>query len=193
MGRVRLTMIFLRNSLPNCLQSTAKYSVYNSVGGNATFLLNIPPTKEGLFHENDVRRLAEIGERLKKEFAVDLLENARLTADGKEVSAVRSDDYDEYCISDKGKNTAEFIAEWEHPITLGNIVLKENILCGQRVESFTVETKLDGEYSEVFKGTVIGYKRIVPLKSIKAKSVLIRITDSRTEPTISFIGIYEGE
>ena len=33
----------------------------NSVGGNATFLLNIPPTNEGLFHENDVKRLEEIG------------------------------------------------------------------------------------------------------------------------------------
>ena len=28
---------------------------YNSVGGNATFLLNIPPTKSGRFHENDVQ------------------------------------------------------------------------------------------------------------------------------------------
>ena len=35
---------------------------YNSVGGNATFLLNIPPTKDGLFHENDVQRLCEMGE-----------------------------------------------------------------------------------------------------------------------------------
>ena len=34
---------------------------YNSVGGNATFLLNIPPTNEGLLHENDVKRLREIG------------------------------------------------------------------------------------------------------------------------------------
>ncbi|MGB4647995.1 MAG: alpha-L-fucosidase, partial [Acetivibrionales bacterium] len=33
----------------------------NSVGGNATFLLNIPPTKDGLFHENDVKRLKELG------------------------------------------------------------------------------------------------------------------------------------
>ena len=38
---------------------------YNSVGGNATFLLNIPPTREGIFHENDVKRLEEMGDYLK--------------------------------------------------------------------------------------------------------------------------------
>lgn len=32
----------------------------HSVGGNATFLLNIPPTRDGLLHENDVKRLAEL-------------------------------------------------------------------------------------------------------------------------------------
>ena len=37
-----------------------------SVGGNCTFLLNIPPTTSGLFHENDVRRLAELGIKGKK-------------------------------------------------------------------------------------------------------------------------------
>ena len=37
-----------------------------SVGGNATFLLNIPPARNGLIHDNDVQRLAELGEYIKK-------------------------------------------------------------------------------------------------------------------------------
>ena len=37
-----------------------------SVGGNATFLLNIPPMPSGLFHENDVRRLHEFGRYLRE-------------------------------------------------------------------------------------------------------------------------------
>lgn len=54
-------------------------SIYeHSVGGNATFLLNIPPTKEGLFHENDVKRLHEIGEYQKKCYGKNLLEKASL-------------------------------------------------------------------------------------------------------------------
>ena len=166
---------------------------YNSVGGNATFLLNIPPTNEGLLHENDVKRLAEIGEYLEKAFGENLLEKARLSADGVGIESVRADSYDDYFTAEKGRNTAEITAEWEHPVSVGNIVLKENIRMGQRVESFTVEVRSNGAFSEVYSGTVIGYKRIVPLKNITADAVRIRITDSRTEPVISFMGIYKGD
>lgn len=165
----------------------------NSVGGNATFLLNIPPTKEGLLHENDVKRLAELGEYLKKAFAKNQLEEAQFSADGSGIEEVRVDSYDGYFTAEKGRNTAEIIAAWSSPVSIGNIVLKENIRMGQRVESFTVEAGNNGVFTEVYSGTVIGYKRIVPLKNIIADSVRIRITDSRTEPTLSYIGIYEGE
>ena len=91
------------------------------------------------------------------------------------------------------EKTAEITALWKEPVCLGNIVIKENILCGQRVEAFTVEIKTDGEYRKIYSGTVIGYKRIVPLNNVITDSVRISITDSRTEPTISFLGIYKGE
>lgn len=165
----------------------------NSVGGNATFLLNVPPTKEGIIHENDAKRLAELGDHLKKAFAENLLDDAVLTADSGDISFARRDGYDEYFIARKGKNTAVITAEWECPVDVGNIVLKENILCGQRVESFAVDAEQGGRYTEIYSGTVIGYKRIVPLKGIRTRSVRIRITDSRTEPTLAFIGIYKGE
>lgn len=166
---------------------------YNSVGGNATFLLNIPPTNEGLLHENDVKRLAEIGEYLEKAFGENLLEKARLSADGVGIESVRADSYDDYFTAEKGRNTAEITAEWEQPVSVGNIVLKENIRMGQRVESFTVEVRNNGVFSEFYSGTVIGYKRIVPLKNITADAVRIRITDSRAEPVISFMRVYEGD
>ena len=172
-------------------------TVYNnSVGGNATFLLNIPPTREGLFHENDVKRLEELGNYLTAAFGTNLTGTAALTADtnadGHPITAALQDDYRQYYTTEKGKNTASITASWDKPVSIGNIVLKENIRCSQRVESFTVEAKTDGEYKEVYKGTVIGYKRIVPLNSIITDSIRISITDSRTEPTLSFIGIYRA-
>lgn len=60
------------------------------------------------------------------------------------------------------------------------------------MERFTVEAKADGEFTEIYRGTVIGYKRIVPLNSV-ARRIRIKITDSRTEPTLEFLGIYEGQ
>lgn len=168
----------------------------NSVGGNATFLLNIPPTNEGLFHENDVKRLEELGRYLEAAFRNNLLERAELTADrydnGHAIDAVRTDGYEEYFKGEKGVTSAVITAKWDTPVNIGNIVIKENILCSQRVESFAVDIFTDDGFKEVYNGTVIGYKRIVPLKSIKTDCVRIRITDSRTEPTIAFLGIYEA-
>lgn len=165
----------------------------NSVGGNATFLLNIPPTRDGLFHENDVKRLEEIGEYIKSAFGTNLLEDAALSSDGGDIEAARTDSYDTYYIAEKGKNTAVITAEWKSPVTVGCVVMKENILCSQRVESFTVEAELDGEFKEIYNGTVIGHKRIVPMDNTVTSRIRINITDSRTEPTLAFIGIYKGK
>ena len=44
---------------------------YTSVGGNAQLLLNIPPDKRGRIHENDARRLKELGDRMRATFAVN--------------------------------------------------------------------------------------------------------------------------
>ena len=165
----------------------------NSVGGNATFLLNIPPTRDGLLHENDVKRLAELGEYIRNMFCTNLLEEAALSSDSGNIEAVRTDDYNEFYISREGMTTAEITAEWNNPVTVGCIVLKENILCSQRVENFTVEAEIDGRMNEIYRGTVIGYKRIVPMENTVTKRIRIKITDSRTEPTLAFLGIYQGK
>ena len=169
---------------------------YNSVGGNATFLLNIPPTDEGLFHENDVERLREIGEALRKAFAVNLTADASLTADTSEagcaIDGAREDGYDAFWRAEAGKNTAEITARWEKPVSVGNLVMKENITLSQRIEAFAVDVLKDGEFREVFRGTVVGYKRIVRLGGIKTNAVRVRILDSRTEPTLAFFAVYEG-
>ncbi len=162
----------------------------NSVGGNATFLLNIPPTNEGLIHENDVGRLAELGEYIKNTFSDNLLEKAELYSCNGNASAVRNDNYEEFFIAEKNNTFAEITARWNEYVDVGTIVLKENIRCGQRVEAFTVEAEQDNEYVELYRGTVIGYKRIVSLENIRTKAIRLRITDSRTEPTLAFLGIY---
>lgn len=163
----------------------------NSVGGNATFLLDIPPTPDGLLHENDVKRLKEIGDNLRQTYAFNLLDNAKLTADscedGHEIDSVRSDSYDSYFCTENGVTTAIITAKWDKQVTLKSIVLKENIKLSQRIESFSVV----GKNSEIiFQGTVVGHKRIVPLDALVTDEITIKITDSRICPTLSFMGIY---
>ena len=58
-------------SLPDLL------NVYHgSVGGNGQFLLNIPPDRRGLLHENDVARLKELGKFLSAAYSANLAADA---------------------------------------------------------------------------------------------------------------------
>lgn len=136
----------------------------SSVGGNASFLLNIPPTPEGLIHENDAARLRELGAYLRETYRRDLAEEARIT---------------------RTEDTVHLL--WPEPVTVSRIVLMEDIAQSQRVEAFAV---YDGGGTELYSGTVIGYKKIVPLESCVTDRLTIRILSSRQEPRLIFTGVY---
>lgn len=169
---------------------------YNAVGGNAVLLLNIPPTKKGLFHENDAKRLKEMGDSLRKTFAHNLLESASLCSDsreeGHEIENVRKDEYDHFFKTEDRVRTAEIIIRFPELTDVSYVVLKENILLSQRIESFEITARDEegGEEKVLCRGTIVGYKKIAGFPTIKARELCIRITDARVCPTLSFIGIY---
>lgn len=168
---------------------------YNSVGGNATFLLNVPPMPTGLFHENDVKRLAEIGEYLNDAFSDNIAPDAVIEADsykeGGETDKLLTDSYETSYFAEN--ETASLTFSWSEPKNIGHIVIKENIKFSQRVERYVVEAKLDGEFCEISKGTVIGHKKIIPLTDVVTDSIRIRFIETRAQPVISFIGVYSAK
>ncbi|SDA30641.1 alpha-L-fucosidase [Ruminococcus sp. YE71] len=163
-----------------------------SVGGNATFLLNVPPTNEGLIHENDVKRLYELGGFLRRTFAENILPSTALScenaAGGHGIENVLEDSYDSFFMPTSPRT--EVTLTFGKPEKLGCLVLKENIRMSQRIESFAVEVRENGVFRRVYSGTVVGYKRIVPLGGVVTDCIRISISDSRTQPTLSFIGAY---
>ena len=135
-----------------------------SVGGNATFLLNIPPMSNGLLHENDVERLRELGEWQQRSFSRNLLEESH--------------------------RPVEFVFALDEAEDVGYLVLKEEIRNSQRVEAFEVFVRDQGEWEKVYTGTVIGYKKIIPLFKENVKEIRIVLNDYRVLPQISFVGVY---
>lgn len=164
---------------------------YHSVGGNATFLLNIPPTKDGLFHPNDVNRLREFGEYLNKTFQHNFMNNAVLTGENAEeghaIENVLTDTYDTYYKPADGQRQNTITITFREEVTISNIVMKENIKLSQRIEEFRI---LIGEDKEVARGTTVGYKKIVYIPNTKTKKIIIQVQQSRICPTFSFIGVY---
>lgn len=54
------------------------FDIYErAVGGNSTFLLNIPPNREGRFSAQDVSVLKEVGKRINQTYTTDYLQGVK--------------------------------------------------------------------------------------------------------------------
>ena len=167
---------------------------FHSVGGNGTFLLNIPPNKEGLLAKEDVERLKELGEFLRKAFKRNLVEEAVLAVDsykeGFEIENVREPGYGKYFSTREGITSCTIGIEFEEETEIHYLILQENIEMSQRIEGFSVWTETDGNLREVYRGKVVGYKHIAQLKGIRTKFLQIKIHDARVCPTVAFLGVF---
>lgn len=182
---IRTGWFWHENEEPHSLEHL--FSIWrDTVGGNACLNLNIPPNRDGLIDERDVKRLAELGELLRREF-------------GNEIKAEIEEE--------KGNNPTQkkYIITFDEPRDdIKYIVLREDIAKGQRVESFQIETEEDGGSKNPFyQGTTIGnckicelcdpFKEQNPLTrniSSKVKRLIVHITAARDEVLLKEIRVF---
>jgi alpha-L-fucosidase len=169
---------------------------YGSVGGNGQFLLNIPPDRRGLFHENDVARLKQFGDVLKATFAQNLAAGATLTAEmdnGESVGDVATlldENPDTFWTTTDAPTSVTVAAELPAPVRANCLMLQEHIASGQRVEAFDVEVFTDGQWRPAASSTVIGHKRLVRFADATISKIRIRFTQFRVRPTLASMGLY---
>jgi alpha-L-fucosidase len=172
---------------------------YRSVGGNTVFLLNIPPNREGLFAERDVKVLTEVGQVLRGTFETDLSRGAAATA-----SVTCSEDkYNAECILDgdtstcwkgpDGEEKADLTVQLKGEKVFNRIVIQEQIRdYGQRIKAFAIEAWVEDQWQQIASGTTVGYKRICRTDTVLTDKIRLRILDSRVCPTISEFALYKG-
>lgn len=170
---------------------------YHSVGRNGTLLLNFPIMPNGLIHEKDEKVALEFAQAVKEVFAVNLVEKARAKASnirGKSskynASNAIDSDKETFWATDDGVNQAALTIRFAKPTTFNRFLVQEYIRLGQRVKAFTVEALVNGVWKELAKQTTIGYKRILRFPSVEATQLRFTITDSKSCPLISNIGVY---
>ena len=171
----------------------------NSIGRNGTLLLNFPIMPNGLIHETDEKTALEFAKAVKEVFAINLAENTKAEAsnvrgNAKEFGADKAMDgnKDTYWATDDGITKASLTIDFGKPTTFNRFLAQEYIRLGQRVKAFTVEALVDGNWKELAKATTIGHKRILRFPSVKATQLRFNITDSKSCPVISNIGIYDA-
>ncbi|MCC9138401.1 alpha-L-fucosidase [Pontibacter silvestris] len=165
---------------------------YSSVGRNGVLLLNIPPDKRGLIHENDIKSLQEWKEVREKTFAQNLLKSVKVSGkSGKQTKVMLDEDYTTYWTTEGNDSTATMELKLNTATTFDVLLLQENITVGQRIEKFVLEYKDGKEWKKAAEGTTVGYKRLLKFEPVQASTVRLRIESSRLNPTIAEIGLYK--
>lgn len=172
---------------------------YNSIGRNATFLLNFPIRPNGLIDERDEKAALDLAKAVKEVFDENLVVNAKAEAsnvrgNSRKFGAANAIDseIDTYWTTDDKVKTASLTIDFVEPKTFNRFMAQEYIRLGQRVKSFNIEALIDGEWKELDKQTTIGYKRILRFPTVTATKLRLNITDSKACPLISNIGVYDA-
>lgn len=171
---------------------------YRNVGRNGNLLLNVPPNKDGLIDKKDIKILKKFGERINKDFSNPISYTPKV---GDDTSLVYSEELNNK-LSNKAIGTGYHFSDADYILDLGfgskkdikNIVISEDITCGQRVEDYAIYLKKnDSTYVLVSHKETIGAKRIValdPKLDNKAIGVRFVVNQSRGNPVINYIGVF---
>src|SRR5690606_12405794 len=100
------------------------------------------------------------------------------------------DDEETYWATDDDTISGTLELDLSESRTIKYVELQEYIKLGQRVKSFTIETRKGDQWTTVAKGTTIGYKKILKDEPIEAREIRITITDAKACPLISSIKVY---
>lgn len=161
------------------------FDIYlTSIGRGSTLLLNIPPDRRGLIHENDVAALKGFREMLDKEFKTNLALNKPVYAEKVRGEAQQFEGKnmtdgmkDTYWTVDDSVTTTSFEIDLQGTHIINYLMLQEYIPLGQRIKSFTVELKQGDEWKPVAAATTIGYKRILKIDPTEAQAIRINIRE----------------
>jgi len=147
---------------------------FNSVGHNSKLLLNVPPTRDGLFHANDVARLREWRAARDVLFAQDLASDKKVVwKKTGERSAVAEIDLGE-----------------AHPV--GIVRLAEDIEQGQRVSKYVLHGAADGGWKELMQGETIGACKLDRIASSSLRRLRVTVLDAIAPPLPLRIAAYRA-
>lgn len=152
---------------------------YETVGSNFCFMLNVPPMKNGKFAEMETQILRAFGYDLNKMFAYQVSSIGEIKA-----SSELSQEYsaENLFLDDKNKTWKPKEDDKNPTVTItlsevdmfDKLVLMEHIKNGQHAEEYTVYADYgNGKWKKLYKGGIIGYKKIIKVRPVEVKAIKI--------------------
>ena len=172
---------------------------YNSIGRNASFLLNFPVDARGLIHENDIEHLMKMVEVIQKDFETNLAEDIAIKATNVRGKSIQfnakkaiDDDPQTYWATDDNVIHASITMDFGKEITFNRFLVQEYIPLGQRVKKFSLDAWIDNDWKEIESQTTIGYKRILRFNNVTSSQLRLNILDAKACPTISNMEVFHA-
>ena len=170
---------------------------FESVGRGANLILNLPPDRRGLIHENDVAALIEWKRILSQTFATNLAQGATATSSNSRgqdspfaPSHVLDAERNNYWSTDDGVTSAELVLDLGQPATFNVVRLREHLPLGQRVDAFALDAWSDGQWQEFASATSVGSQRLIAHSSITTAKVRLRIIKATACPAIAELALF---
>jgi len=172
---------------------------YKSVGRNGTLLLNLPPDKRGMIHENDIRSLYEFRRILNETFENNLFAGADIQASSLYTRSNKfnpdgllDDDPDSYWAADLQDKEPVLTLRLKEEITIDRLLLQEPIRFGQRISEVIFEARVNEEWIPVSKATTVGYKRLLRFDPVSSRLFRITITGHLQTPALARLAGYKA-
>ncbi|MDD3470348.1 MAG: alpha-L-fucosidase [Thermoguttaceae bacterium] len=169
---------------------------YESIGRGASFLLNVPPDRRGLVHENDVQSMKEFRRIMDATFAKNLADDAKVTASNERGDDYRAanlldDDRQKVWAAMDGVTTAEIVFDLPQSTTFDVVAFEEQIAHGQRIGGWAVDYFRAGEWNELAKGESVGHRRLWRGEAVTTDRVRLRITEASAASVLRVFGLYK--
>jgi alpha-L-fucosidase len=155
---------------------------YQSVGRNSLLLLNIPPNKDGLLEQTDVRAIKAFRGILDETFKNNVAKN--------HINAKLTD-----------TNLGTFVTlqinqpitvDFKQKVTFDRALFQENIATGQRVGEALFEYWDGNEWKPISNFTTIGYKRLLRFKAINTTKIRFTVLKAKAEVQLAELGLYKA-
>lgn len=177
---------------------------FDSVGHNATMLLNVPPNNQGTVDKPILERVTEFGQNVEETFRTNLAKAKGTTI---EASNVRGNDTafkpgnvvdakdETYWTTDDGTKEGSLTIKWDKAKKFDVVSIEEAIQKGQHINSYKVEYKASNEapWQTLKSGETVGAKRLVRTAPVSATQVKITVgTTNGKVPMLSEVGVYKA-
>ena len=155
---------------------------YQSVGCNSLLLLNIPPNREGLLSEQDVKNIESFQKIINETFQTNLARG-----------------YASSSLTDKKLNTFislnvndPYVIDFKKAVQLDRAVLQENIANGQAIMNGLLEYWDGKDWQKLEAFTTVGYKRLFRFNLITTQKIRLTVSESKRTVQLAELGFFKA-